>query len=270
MIRYIIGRIIALIPVVLIAAFIVFMVVHLIPGDPARMMLGEGATEEQVAQLREAWRLNDPLSVQFVTWLGNAARGDLGTSVFSDKPVLDIILGRIGPTFSLAFLSTALSIIVGVPFAMLAVWKRDSILDPCFMSVTLLGISIPNFWFSLILMLLFGVILKWLPISGYVPISDGSFIQWIKHLILPTIVLSAQQAGLIARMLRDGMLDVIAQDYIRTARSKGLIEKVIFMRHAFRDFLRGVLLYGVCHFYPPLCLLGPIDIYKQVASFRPG
>lgn len=232
MIRYIFRRLLALIPVALIVGVIVFCVIHLIPGDPAQIMLGQSATDEQLENLRNELGLDEPLIVQFVTWFGNVIQGDLGNSVFSNEPVLQLILDRVGPTFSLTVLATIISLCFAIPSAIFAVWKKDSFLDPLFMSGTLLGVSIPNFWLSLLLIMLFGVTLQWFPVAGYVPMDDG-LIKWLSHLILPAIILSVQQAGIVARMLRDGMLEVMKQDYIRTAKSKGLREGVILMRHAF-------------------------------------
>jgi peptide/nickel transport system permease protein len=223
-----------LVPVVLVVGVVTFLIVHLTPGDPAAVILGQNATPEQVEQLREELGLNEPLPVQFVAWFGQVLTGDLGVSVFAEEPVLKIILSRLEPTVSLAILSTVISLCIALPSAMLAVWKRDGLLDPAFMSVSLLGVSVPNFWLALILILVFSVTLGWLPVSGYVPLSEGLW-PWLSHLILPGVVLAVQQAGIIARMLRDGMLDVVNQDYIRTARSKGLMERAVLARHAFRN-----------------------------------
>jgi len=232
--QYILRRLVSLVPVVLVVGVVTFLIVHLTPGDPAAVILGQNATPEQVEQLRQELGLDELLPVQFVAWFGQVLTGDLGISVFSDEPVLEIILGRLEPTVSLAILSTVISLCIALPSAMLAVWKRDGLLDPAFMSVSLLGVSIPNFWLALILILVFSVTLGWLPVSGYVPLGEGLW-PWLSHLVLPAVVLAVQQAGIIARMLRDGMLDVVNQDYIKTARSKGLRERAVLTRHAFRN-----------------------------------
>ncbi|WP_103104915.1 ABC transporter permease [Brevibacillus reuszeri] len=231
MLQYVMRRLISLIPVLLVVGIVVFAVIHLTPGDPAAVILGETATPEQVEQLRETLGLNEPLPVQFFSWFGQSLTGNLGQSVFSGEPVLLLIGERLGPTVSLTLLASCLSLIIAIPSALLAVWKRNSSLDPAFMSVTMLGVSVPNFWLALLLILGFAVTLRWLPVAGYVPISEG-FWPWLSHLLLPAVVLSVQQAGLIARMLRDGMLEVMHQDYIRTARAKGLKERLVLMRHA--------------------------------------
>ena len=230
MLQYIGRRLLALIPVLIVVGVIVFTIIHLTPGDPASVILGESATQEEVDQLRQALGLDQPLMSQFITWIGQVATGNLGTSVFSGEPVAQTIIDRLGPTVSLAIVACIVSLCIAIPTAILAVWKRDSVLDPAFMSVTLLGVSIPNFWLALLLILLFAVVLRWLPVAGYVPISEGVW-PWLSHLILPAVVLSVQQAGIISRMLRDGMLDIMHQDFIRTARAKGLKERVVLIKH---------------------------------------
>lgn len=230
MLQYIGRRLLALIPVLIVVGVIVFTIIHLTPGDPASVILGESATQEEVDQLRQALGLDQPLMSQFITWIGQVATGNLGTSVFSGEPVAQTIIDRLGPTVSLAIVACMVSLCIAIPTAILAVWKRDSVLDPAFMSVTLLGVSIPNFWLALLLILLFAVVLRWLPVAGYVPISEGVW-PWLSHLILPAVVLSVQQAGIISRMLRDGMLDIMHQDFIRTARAKGLKERVVLIKH---------------------------------------
>lgn len=230
MLQYIGRRLLALIPVLIVVGVIVFTIIHLTPGDPASVILGESATQEEVDQLRQALGLDQPLMSQFITWIGQVATGNLGTSVFSGEPVAQTIIDRLGPTVSLAIVACIVSLCIAIPTAILAVWKRDSVLDPAFMSITLLGVSIPNFWLALLLILLFAVVLRWLPVAGYVPISEGVW-PWLSHLILPAVVLSVQQAGIISRMLRDGMLDIMHQDFIRTARAKGLKERVVLIKH---------------------------------------
>jgi peptide/nickel transport system permease protein len=232
MVQYIIRRLLALIPVIIVVAIVIFSVTHLIPGDPARIMLGQSATPEQVEKLQKELGLNKPIYIQFFSWFSKVFQGDLGHSIYSGTPVLQLILDRLAPTLSMTILATCISLTVAIPSAIFAVWKRGTILDPIFMSGALLGVSLPNFWFAMLLVLLMGVTLQWLPVSGYAPLSEGVG-TWLKHLILPAIVLSVQQAGIVARMLRDGMLEVVNQEYIRTARSKGLKERVVLMRHAF-------------------------------------
>lgn len=230
--RYVARRVMSLIPVLTVVGVVVFSLVHLTPGDPARVMLGQSASPERIAQLRQELGLDDPLPLQFLFWARDVVSGDLGVSIYSGTPVAEIIATRIGPTASLTLLSMLFGLLIAIPSAMLAVWKRDSLWDPAFMSVSLVGISIPNFWLGIVLILIFPVTLGWLPVSGYVPLSAGLW-PWLSHLLLPAIALSAQVAGLIARMLRDGMLEVINRSFIRTARAKGVTERIVLARHAF-------------------------------------
>lgn len=236
MVGYITRRVLALVPVILVVGVVVFLLIHLTPGDPVRVILGDSATPERIAALRQQLGLNDPLWRQFLFWGADVLRGDLGDSLFFPQSVVDAVGARVGPTASLASLAFVMSLVIAIPSALLAVWKRKSFLDPIFMSGSLVGVSLPNFWLALMLISFFGITLGWLPVAGYVPLGDGVW-PWLSHLILPAFVLAIQQAGLIARMLRDGMLDVLHQDYIRTARAKGAGEKLVLLKHAFRNAL---------------------------------
>ena len=244
--RYALRRLASLVPVLAVVGIVVFSLVHLTPGDPARVMLGQSASPEQIAQLQRDLGLDKPLPVQFLAWVGDVLTGDLGTSVYSSSPVLDIIMDRLGPTVSLTLLSMLIALLIAIPSAVLAVWKRGSLLDPAFMSVSLVGISIPNFWLGIVLILIFPVTLGWLPVSGYAPVSAGLW-PWLSHLLLPAVALSAQVAGLIARMLRDGMLEVVHQNYVRTAHAKGLTERLVLTKHVFFNaMIPTTTVIGVC------------------------
>jgi len=236
LIGFMVRRLFALVPVLLVVGVVVFLLVHLTPGDPAALILGETATPEDVAALHSQLGLDAPLWVQFLTWGKGVLSGDLGDSIIYGHPVLQTIIQRLGPTASIAGLAFAMSLVIAIPSAILAVWKRKSFLDPTFMSASLLGVSVPNFWLALMLISFFSVQLGWLPVAGYVPLSEGLW-PWLSHLILPAFVLSVQQAGLIARMLRDGMLDVLHQNYIRTARAKGAPEWRVLRHHTLRNAL---------------------------------
>ncbi|MCW2783076.1 MAG: peptide transporter [Marmoricola sp.] len=236
MIGYIVRRVLAIIPVLLVVGIVVFMLIHLTPGDPAQVILGDAATPARVKVLRHQLGLDQPLWKQFLTWVEHVCRGNLGTSLFYQQSVVHTVAVRVGPTASLAGLAFVFSLVIAIPSALLAVWKRGSLLDPIFMSGSLLGVSMPNFWLALMMISLFGVKLGWLPVSGYVPLDQGVGL-WFSHLLMPAFVLAIQQAGLIARMLRDGMLDVLHQDYIRTARAKGAGERLVLLHHAFRNAL---------------------------------
>lgn len=232
MTAYIVRRLFAMIPVLAIVGVIIFFLIHLTPGDPAAVILGPSATPEQVAALRQELGLDAPLLAQFFTWAGRALTGHLGESIYSHQPVTSVLATHLPPTLSLTAVAFVMGVVIAIPTALLAVWKRNTLLDSMFMSVSILGVSIPNFWLALVLILVVSVQFKLLPVSGYVPIEQG-FVPWITHLLLPAFVLAVQQAALTARMLRDGMLEVIHQDYIRTARAKGLGERPVLTKHAF-------------------------------------
>jgi peptide/nickel transport system permease protein len=232
LLQYTLRRLITLVPILVIVGFIVFMLIHLTPGDPARVILGPDASQEQVNQLQHSLGIDEPLPLQFVHWFSRAFTGDLGNSLYTGDPVLQEILRHIGPTLSLTLLAISMTLLIAIPSAIFAVSKRDSWLDPAFMSISLLGVSIPEFWFALLLILTFGVIVPVFPVAGYVPLGEGVW-PWLHHLILPAFVLAALEMGNIARMLRDGMLEAVHQDYTRTARSKGVTERRILVKHVF-------------------------------------
>lgn len=220
----------------LIVSIITFMIVHLTPGNPAYLILGEEASEESIAQLEKQLGLDQPAVVQFFNWVGNILQGDLGQSIYSSEPVLQIILDHFGPTVSLTVLALILILLIGIPTAIFTVWKRNTLLDPAFISLSLIGVSIPEFWFAMLLVLGLGVTIPIFPVAGYIPLGEN-FIDWLYHLILPAFVLAAVEIGLIARMLRDGMLESVNQDYTRTARAKGVKESTVLMKHVFSNAL---------------------------------
>ncbi|MNO23129.1 Glutathione transport system permease protein GsiC [compost metagenome] len=236
MLKYTINRILSLVPVLLVVSITVFMIVHLTPGNPALVILGEDASAESIIQLEHQLGLDQPIFIRFFEWLFNVLQGDLGTSIFTSEPVLEIILNRIGPTLSLTVLSLILTLTISIPLAIFTVWKRNTFMDPLFISASLLGVSLPEFWLAILLVMTFAVAIPILPVAGYIPISDG-FVGWIYHLILPAFILAAVEIGLIARMLRDGMLESIHKDYTRTARAKGLREGSVLMKHVFANAL---------------------------------
>ncbi|MFB5089235.1 ABC transporter permease [Psychrobacillus sp. PGGUH221] len=237
---YILKRLLSLIPVLLVVAVVVFLLMHITPGDPAAVILGPEASPEEVAELREELGLNRPPIEQFVSWFRNILRGDLGTSIFMKQPVSQAFFEHLGPTLSLAILAQFLAIVVAIPLGILAAKFRGSFLDQSFMGISLLGISVPSFLLGLFLILLVGVELKWLPVAGYKPISEGLF-DHVKYLILPAIALGAMQAALIARMTRSSMLDVLNANYIKTARSKGVKETLIVIKHTLRNAFIPIL-----------------------------
>lgn len=236
MVAYTIRRLLATIPVLFIVSIIVFLIVHLTPGNPAYLILGEDSSPESIAQLEKQLGLEKSLPHQFFDWFKNVLQGDLGHSIYSSEPVLQLIFDRFGPTFSLMALSMTLAIVIAIPLAIFIVWRRQSLFDPLFVSGSLLGVSIPEFWFAMLLALGLGVTFPIFPVAGYVPINEN-VMTWLYHLILPTIVLAVVEVGLIARMLRDSMLDAMNQDYVRTARAKGIGESLVIMKHVFANAL---------------------------------
>ena len=236
MFRYLLRRVIAMIPVLFIVSIIVFLIVHLTPGNPAYLILGEDSSPEAIAEIEEQLGLNQSIFIQFFDWMINILRGDFGQSVYSSQPVLDVILERIGPTFSLTFMSMGLTLIIAIPLAIFVIWLRNTFVGPLFTSSSLLGTSIPEFWFAMLLVLAFGVSIPLFPVAGYIPVAE-SFTGWIYHLILPAIVLATVEVGLISRMLRDSMLESVNQDYIKTARGKGLKESIVLTKHVFVNAL---------------------------------
>ncbi|GAE27580.1 dipeptide transport system permease protein DppB [Halalkalibacter wakoensis JCM 9140] len=220
MIKYTLNRLLAIIPVLLVVAIVIFSIIHLTPGDPATVMLGSEASPERVHELREELGLNLPLPQQFVQWLTGVIRGDLGNSVFLQKPVLDVFISHLGPTFSLAIFAQIIAIAIAIPLGVLAAVKRGTFVDQAIMSIALLGISVPSFLLGLFLILFVSVHLGLLPVAGYQPLSAG-LIEHLKYLLLPAFALGFMQSAIITRMTRSSMLDTLTQNFIKTARSKG-------------------------------------------------
>lgn len=237
---YFFKRLLSLVPVLLIVSIVIFMIIHLTPGDPASMLLGEEATEEQIQALRADMGLDLPIVAQYFHWIGNALQGDLGTSYFMRQPVTDAILSHLAPTISVALIAGTISLLISIPIGILAATRRGTNTDRTVMGVSLIGMSVPSFLLGLFLILLFGVKLRWLPVAGYQPITDG-FLGHIKYLILPSIALGSMHAALIARMTRSSLLEVLNMNYIKTARSKGVHEYLIITRHTLRNAFLPIL-----------------------------
>lgn len=230
---YLARRVLGLIPVFFGLSFTIFFLIHLIPGDPAQVMLGFRATPEAVARLHHAWHMDDPLPTQYLYFLKRLATGDLGTSVQYQSSVNDLLWSRVPETLLLALLSTVFSIVVGVPLATLAALSRDRWPDQLIRLVTIAGFTMPSFWVALLLMLLLGTKLRWLPVAGY----GESFGDHLYHLILPSFVIALSVFPLIVRTLRNGLLDVMRMDYVRTARAKGLRRVRVLGKHVLRNAL---------------------------------
>ena len=240
MTRYLASRFAGMVIVMLIVAALVFFITRLAPGDPAAVMLGEQATAADIAQLRVSYGLDKPLPVQFLYWLSELARGNLGQSIFLQRPVTQALIERAEPTFFLTLFSIFIAMLIGVPCGVAAAVWRGKAVDQALSGFAMLGASIPSFWLGLILMQMFAVGLGWFPVAGYgdpgVPLSDR-----LHHLILPAIVLGVVNSALILRFTRASMLDVLGEDHIRTARAKGVSESRVVLHHALRNALIPVV-----------------------------
>lgn len=232
MIRYILRRLVLLVPLLFGVSILIFLTLRLIPGDPARLALGAEATEDQVQLMRRQWGLDQPLPVQYVYWIGHAVQGDWGRSTVSRVPAGEEIALRLPATLRLAAVSVLIATLLGVGFGVLAAVRHDTWIDRGSMVVALLGVCTPSFWLGLMLILVFSVQLGWLPSFG-----QGG----VDHLVLPSLTLGAAAAALIARVTRSSLLEVMSADYLRTARAKGLAEHVVVARHALRNALIPVL-----------------------------
>jgi peptide/nickel transport system permease protein len=224
-------RVAATIPVLLIVAVLVFLMLRLTPGDPAVIIAGDAANPEQVAQIRAGLGLDRPIPVQFGIWFGKLASGNLGESYYFKMTVVDLIAHRIEPTLALSVCTIVLSVLVSVPLGVLAAWRQGGWLDRTLMGFSVLGFSVPVFVLGYILIYIFSLKLGWLPVQGYVRLADG-FWPFMRHLILPSITLSVIYIALIARVTRAAVTETLAEDYVRTARAKGLPEARVVIRHA--------------------------------------
>ncbi|MGG3283168.1 ABC transporter permease [Paenibacillus solani] len=240
MTKYIVQRILSLIPILLVVAVVVFMLIHLTPGDPASVILGDEASEEAIAQLRAQLGLDLPLYQQFISWFGGVITGDLGESIFMDMSVAEAFFSRVPPTLSLAILAQIFAVIIALSLGVIAARKRGTLADQAVMGFSLLGISVPSFLLGLFLILFFAVKLQWLPVAGYQPLSSGLW-NHLRYLLLPAIALGAMQAALIARMTRSSMIEVLSESYIKTARAKGLKERIVVYKHALKNAFIPIL-----------------------------
>ncbi|ANU14586.1 Dipeptide transport system permease protein DppB [Planococcus halocryophilus Or1] len=232
MLMFILRRLFQTIPVIFGVTIVVFIIMQLVPGDPAVLLAGEGATQETIEALRTQLGLNQPLYAQYIDYVTNIFRGDLGTSLKNNQPVLDEIMLRLPITLELAIFSTIITIVLGMAAGIISAVKPYSIIDTVVMVIALLGISLPSFWFGLMLMYGFSVKLQIFPVAGW---------DSLAHIVLPAFTLGAGGAAIVARMTRSSMLEVIRQDYIRTARAKGVKERVIVYKHALRNALIPVI-----------------------------
>ncbi|HTO49092.1 MAG TPA: ABC transporter permease [Burkholderiales bacterium] len=234
MLAYALRRLAATVAVMAVVAFVVFGLLYLTPGDPAAILAGDAATSDDIRRIREKLGLDQPFHIRFGAWLWALAHGDLGTSIFTNLPVTQLIGQRIEPTLALTGCTLVVAVLIAVTLGVLAAARAGSWLDRAVMTFSVLGFSVPVFVLAYILILVFSIELDWLPVQGYANLRDG-FWEWLRHLVLPSIALGTVYMALIARITRASMLEVLAQDYIRTAQAKGLDQAAVLGGHALKN-----------------------------------
>jgi peptide/nickel transport system permease protein len=240
MFAYVLRRLVGTIPTMLLVTLTVFIILRVTPGGPAVAMLGEQATPQAVAALKHKLGLDRPLYIQYLDWLGHALRGDLGRSAFGNQPVTELIVQRIMPTAELGFLSMVIAMIIGVSGGIISATRHNTGVDAVSSVLSILGVSTPSFWLAILLVLIFAIKIRWLPALGYVsPLKDP--LLNLKQMILPAFTLGITLAAVISRITRGAMLDALYQDYVRTARAKGLRERHVVTRHALTNAMIPVV-----------------------------
>ncbi len=234
MIGFIVRRLLATVPVMVVIGLFVFLLLHLAPGDPAAIIAGDNATPDSILAIRHQLGLDQSILVQFLRWSGRVLQGDLGISIFSQTPVITLIGQRIGPTVSLTLTTAVFSVSIAICIGVLAGWQAGGVLDRIVMAFAALGFSVPVFVVGYGLIYLFAIYLRWLPVQGYVSLERGLW-PWFQHLILPSLALGLAYVALIARITRTAMLDVLSEDYIRTATAKGVAATPMLLHHALRN-----------------------------------
>ena len=234
MLAYVVRRLFSTVVVMAVVAFVVFLLLYLTPGDPAAILAGDAATVDDIRRVREKLGLDRPFLIRFGEWAGALLRGDLGTSIFTNLPVTRLIGQRIEPTVALTLCTLVVAVAVAVPMGVVAAAKAGTWIDRAVMGFTVLGFSVPVFVLAYILIMVFSIELDWLPVQGYRPISEGLW-EWFRHLILPSLALGTVYIALIARITRASMLDVLSQDYVRTAQAKGLSPESVLVGHALKN-----------------------------------
>ena len=232
--RYIIQRLLLALVVILGVTFVVFLIIHLVPGDPARVILGVQANDENVAALRERLGLNRPFLVQYGSWIWGVVHGDFGRSLITRQPVAPQLAQRLPATLQLAAAALFLGMLIAFPAGIISALKPGSKTDIFTSFVSQIGVTVPDFWMGIMLILLFSLTLEWLPSRGYASPSEG-FVPWLKHIILPAATLGVISGSIQTRFIRSAMLEVMNENYIRTARAKGLGERLVILRHALRN-----------------------------------
>lgn len=234
MLGYVLRRLASTLLVMGLVGVFVFLLLHLSPGDPAAIIAGDQATSDQILAIRQKLGLDDPLPVQFATWAGRILTGDLGRSIFSGEPVAKLIGERTEPTLSLTVSTLLIAAVIAVSFGVIAAWKVGSLADRALMALSVVGFSMPAFVVGYVLIYFFALQWRLLPVQGYTPISDN-ILDWLLHLILPSMTLGLAYVALIARITRTAMLDVLAEDYIRTAQAKGVATRPMLLKHALKN-----------------------------------
>jgi len=234
MTAYIIRRLLSMLPVMAIVALFVFLLLHLAPGDPAAIMAGDNATPDNIAQIRQKLGLDEPIWKQFLVWIASLAQGNLGNSMFWGDPVTTLIAQRAEPTISLAITTIFVAIVIAVFLGVIAAARAGTGIDRFVMGFAVMGFSVPVFVVGYLLIFLFAIELRWLPVQGYTPIAEG-VLPWLRNLVLPSVALGLAYVALIARITRATMLDVLAEDYMRTARAKGVAGTPLLLKHALKN-----------------------------------
>src|SRR5690606_25051657 len=240
MIAYVARRLGSMLATMLVVGIVVFFVIHSVPGDVTSALLGQDATPAQIQALRQRLQLDQPLPAQFVAWLGGVLTGDLGNSNYMRIPVIEAISQRLEPTAMLALAATLVAVTLGVGLGALAAVRHNTAADYVVMFIAMLGLSLPTFWLGLLMIMLFAVNLNWLPAAGYASVTQAP-LDTLRYLVMPAASLGFSQAAVIARMTRASMLDALREDFVRTARSKGLPERRVVVRHALRNAMMPVL-----------------------------
>jgi peptide/nickel transport system permease protein len=265
MLTFILRRLLSAIPTLILVSLFVFTLQKLLPGDPVQAMAGEERDPAVMEYLREKYRLNDPLPLQYVHWVGNVLQGDFGTSLRTEQPVTVLLASKLPVTIELAVLALFIALVIGIPTGVISAVRKGTSVDYAANVFALSGISIPHFWLGILLIMIFAVKLQWLPASGFVPLGEDVG-QNLKTLILPAFVLGAGLSGVLMRHTRSAMLEVLRADYVRTARAKGLFPRTVILKHALRNALMPIVTLTTLLFGE---LLGGAVLTEQVFSI-PG
>ncbi|WP_439851249.1 ABC transporter permease [Pseudomonas syringae] len=265
MLMFILRRLLSSIPTLILVSLFVFTLQKLLPGDPVLAMAGEERDPAVMEYLRDKYRLDDPLPVQYLNWVGNVLTGDFGTSLRTEQPVTTLLASKLPVTIELAVLALLIALLIGIPTGIISAVRKGTAVDYGANVVALSGISIPHFWLGILLIMIFAVKLQWLPASGFVPMGED-FGQNLKTLILPAFVLGAGLSGILMRHTRSAMLEVLRTDYVRTARAKGLFPRTVILKHALRNALMPIVTLATLLFGE---LLGGAVLTEQVFSI-PG